>query len=136
MTAPFSRRLAAEALVALVAAAIALRVVPFATLARWLSRPAPSPDEASSGLIADLARMLPGWSRRLPWRSLCFEQGIAAHWMLQRRGFATTLSYGAAQIGGNLTAHVWVRSGTRDVIGCDNVGDFAVLSQFSNASSS
>ena len=75
-------------------------------------------------------------SRRLPWRTLCFEQGLAAHWMLSRRQFRSTLFYGAAMIDGELKAHVWVRSGDRDVIGCENAADFAILSQFSNDSSS
>lgn len=37
---------------------------------------------------------------------------------------------------GELKAHVWVRSGDLDIIGCENAADFAILSQFSNDSSS
>lgn len=136
ITPRLSPPLVVECLLALIGAAIALRLVPFARLARWLSRPALTPAEAPPALAAELARILPGLSRRLPWRSLCFEQGIAAHRLLQRRGLATTLSYGAAPIEGQLKAHVWVRSGALDVVGCDNAADFAVLSQISNASSS
>ena len=72
----------------------------------------------------------------MPWRALCMEQGIAAVIMLARRGFPVTLFYGAAMTDGELKAHVWVRSDELDVIGCENASNFAVLSQFSNDSSS
>jgi len=56
--------------------------------------------------------------------------------MLSRRGRPVSLFYGAALLDGELKAHVWVRSGEFDVIGCENASDFAILSQFSNVSSS
>ena len=44
-----------------------------------------------------------------PWRAVCFQRGLAAHWMLRRRGIASFLHYG---INGNaptgISAHVWV----------------------------
>ena len=56
--------------------------------------------------------------------------------MLARRGFPVTLFYGAAMTDGELKAHVWVRSDELDVMGCENASNFAILSQFSNDSSS
>ncbi|MEO7787159.1 MAG: lasso peptide biosynthesis B2 protein [Sphingomicrobium sp.] len=96
---------------------------------------------AQARLIAEhqaaaLVRAISAVSRRLPWRTLCFEQGLAAHWMLSRRHIRSTLFYGAAMAAGELKAHVWVRSGDLDIIGCENAADFAILSQFSNDSSS
>jgi len=64
------------------------------------------------------------------------EQGVAIARLLAVRGFPVTLSYGAAMIDGDLEAHVWVRSGDLDILGCENAADFVLLSQFSNDSSS
>lgn len=127
--------LAIGSLVTLLTASVAIRVLPFRhlfilTCGSRTRACAPAP------FVEDLSRALRGWGRRLPWRTLCFEQGLAAHWMLQFYGFASTLYYGAATIEGVLTAHVWVRSGDRDVVGCEIAPNFAVLSRFSNDSSS
>ena len=61
---------------------------------------------------------------------MCFEEGMAAHWMLRRRKITSALYYGAATIDGELKAHVWVRSGELDVIGCENAADYALLARF------
>lgn len=126
--------LIAESLAALLLSSIAIRILPFGRLAGLMRA---NDDAASPGEreLADLRRAIKGWSRRLPWRVKCFEQGLAAHWLLLRRGNATTLYYGAAQRDGALLAHVWVRSGATDVIGCENAGEFVLLSQFTNVPS-
>ena len=127
--------LLAEAGLAVLRASIAIRLRPFATVAtNAIARQvAAEPDPAT---IASVVRAVEAWARRVPWRVLCMEQGIAAATMLARRGFPVDLAYGAAMIDGDLQAHVWVHSGKIDVIGCENAVDFAVLSQFSNDSSS
>jgi len=73
-----------------------------------------------------------GWAvrtgaRRVPFRAKCFEQGLAAWWMLRRRGVNATLHYGAARERDSLVAHVWVTAGEQDVIGCENKDQFAEL---------
>jgi hypothetical protein len=70
-------------------------------------------------------------ARRVPFRAKCFEQGLTAQWMLRRRGIASTLFYGIARDRDRaLSAHVWVRAGAFDVVGCDNIADFATVAQF------
>ncbi|MEO6247750.1 MAG: lasso peptide biosynthesis B2 protein [Sphingomicrobium sp.] len=126
----------AEALAALAVASLTGRIVSFGKLARWSVRrsvPRPKLDPVE---LAAIQRTLTAWARRVPFRSKCLEQGLAASWMLSRRNMAATLYYGAANIDHQLKAHVWVRSGGIDVIGCENSSDFAILSQFSNDSSS
>ena len=108
---------------------LAIRLLPFRLLCRamggtFAARPA-GPTE-----IAHIRRAIHAWSRRLPWRTMCFEEGVAAHWMLRRRRLASTLHYGAATIDGELKAHVWVKSGDRDVIGCENADEYALLARF------
>lgn len=118
-----------ESAVALAAAAAALRLLSFARLVE-LARGEESRSPATVEEIEPIRRSIEGWSRRLPWRPRCFEQALAARWMLGRRGVGSTISYGAASIAGKLKAHVWVHSGTLDVIGCESLADYALLARF------
>ncbi len=127
--------LLAETFLVMLLASLLIRCMSFARLSRLLSAERTGA-VASIAEIARLRRAAEAWGRRLPWRALCFEQGLTAHWLLQRRGLASTLFFGASPAGGSLLAHVWVRSGERDVIGCEELEKFAVLSRFPNGSSS
>jgi Transglutaminase-like superfamily len=70
-------------------------------------------------------------ARWVPWRAKCFEQGLAAQLMLRRRGMLSLLYYGAApEDKRGLSAHVWVRCGDVDVIGCEIAPAYAVLATF------
>lgn len=120
----------AEAGAAMLLASLAIRLLPFATIARSAIGRRRSARPAGAAEIERVRRAVLAWARRLPWRTLCFEQGLAAHWMLRRRALTSTLHYGAATSGGELKAHVWVRSGASDVIGCENAGDYALLATY------
>ena len=104
--------------------------MPFGRLAERLSR------DPNIGAAADaetaywLRRALLAWAKRLPWRTMCFEQGLAAHALLRRRGLASTMHYGAATLGDELKAHVWVMSGKTEIVGCENKEDFGLLARF------
>jgi hypothetical protein len=119
----------AEALSGILIASAVVRAVPFRRVMRWtrLSREREAADPES---IAEIQRTILAAARRVPWRALCFEQGLTAAWMLRRRGFAADVHYGAATIDGELKAHVWVRSAGRDVVGCENSDDYALLARF------
>jgi hypothetical protein len=68
---------------------------------------------------------------RVPWRALCFQQGLAAQFMLRRRGIPSVLYYGAAQHErSGLCAHVWVRDDGVDVVGGETADRFAILAAF------
>ena len=68
---------------------------------------------------------------RVPWRALCFQQGLAAQFMLRRRGIPSVLYYGAAQDDrSGLYTHVWVRDGDVDVVGGEIAYRFAILATF------
>lgn len=119
-----------EAAAALTAGAVAVRLVPFARIAKMLSR---TPLKTSDGEKRDVEivrRALDAWTRRLPLPPKCFARGLAAYWMLRRRGHGPTLHYGAATIAGKLKAHVWVRSDGLDVVGCDVAEEYALLATF------
>ena len=126
------RRLLAEAVVALGVASFALAVVPFRRIAARARLPEGEPADPDEQLrsIRAISWAVAASARRVPWRAKCIEQGFAAQWMLRRRAVPAVLHYGVARRDGELVAHVWVRSGTRDVIGCENLAEFAELAQF------
>lgn len=119
-----------EAAVALAAAGLARLAVPFSSLAKWLSAHALEHSPATPADVDQVRRAIDAWTRRLPVKPKCFARGLAAFWMLKRRGHPVRLFYGAATIDGQLKAHVWVRSGDADVVGCENSGDYALLATF------
>jgi hypothetical protein len=127
---PAPPALLAEAGAAILAASLAVRLVPFRTLAERLSRGEGGTAPADAETAYWLRRAVLAWGRRLPWRALCFEQGLAAFALLRRRGLDATLHYGAATFDGELKAHVWVTSGETEVVGCENKEDYGLLARF------
>lgn len=123
--------LVAEAGLALTVASLAIAIVPFRRIARSLSR---SPLGDRPG--ADAAALRVRWAIeacawRLPWKTVCFQKGLALHWMLRRRGVDSRLHYGVAQNAGlGLRAHVWVSLSGETVIGGDGADQFACLAIF------
>ena len=71
-------------------------------------------------------------SRRMPWRTVCIEQGLAAQRMLRRRGIDARLHYGARNDHsvGRLEAHVWVTVDGVVVIGESEAGRFAEIAAY------
>jgi hypothetical protein len=73
---------------------------------------------------------------RVPWRTVCFQKGLAAQFMLRRRGVPSVLYYGAAMDSrGELSAHVWIRDGDVDVIGGEMASRYALLAMFPSQNS-
>jgi hypothetical protein len=86
---------------------------------------------AEARLLARVRWSVDAWARRVPWRAVCFQKGLAAHWMLRRRGIASVLHYGAAQAPDEgLSAHVWVSVGRTIVTGGGEAPRFARLASF------
>ena len=127
---PAPPALLAEVGVAILAGSLAVRLVPFRSLAERLARGGRGTATADAETAYWLRRAVLAWARRLPWRALCFEQGLAAFALLRRRGFDATLHYGAATIEGELQAHVWVTSGETEVVGCENKENYGLLARF------
>ncbi len=70
-------------------------------------------------------------AKRSPFRALCFERGLAATRMLDRRGIPSTLYYGVAYDDhGAIDAHVWVLADGLGVTGAANAHAYKVLAQF------
>ncbi|MGK6319221.1 lasso peptide biosynthesis B2 protein [Sphingomonas sp. DT-204] len=124
-----------EACVALAAASLFVKCLPFRRIARFAARPPVRPPPADPSRTADtVAWAVRAAARRARFRAVCIEQGLAVQWMLHRRGIAATMHYGVAQDPARgLIAHVWVRIGDRDVIGGDTAGRFTPLARFPDA---
>ena len=135
---PIDWLLAAEAVVALFVAALAVALLPFARSVRLgavrlgaVRLGAIRPGSGSLGRAGGTSTEAIIWavtaaSARVPWRSVCFHDGLAAQYLLRRRGIDARLHYGAA-IGEALSAHVWVTVDGEPVIGGAEAGPFAEL---------
>jgi hypothetical protein len=126
--------LLAETMIRLALGRIAIALLPFQYVAKLSSRPTRSRMPAPYLEILAVKRVrwaVAACSRRVPWRAMCFEQGLVAQAMLRRRGIPSLLHYGAAfDDCGELTAHVWVRTQDHNVSGCENAAHFALLATF------
>lgn len=123
-----------EAMVALAIAALSLTILPFRRVVAFASRPVlrskPCESERAQ-TISGVRWSVQASARRVPWRAKCFEQGLAAAWMLRRRGIGVTLHYGlATDAERGLVAHVWVRAKGQDVIGCETESAFTEVARF------
>jgi hypothetical protein len=128
------RALLAESVAWLAVASFAIAVLPFpriATIASRRTHRASLAGDARQSLVSRIRWAVGAASARVPWRAVCFQQGLAAHLMLRRRGVDSTLYYGAAHApDSSLAAHVWVRAGDLDVVGCELAPQYALLATF------
>jgi hypothetical protein len=120
----------AEALAALTLASLAIAFLPFRRVAAAASAPVRGPARIDPETVRRARSAVKGWSRRVPWRTVCFQKGLAVHWMLRRRGIPSVLLYGARREGEGLAAHVWVDVDGETVIGGEEAAGFACLARF------
>ena len=124
----------AEAVGALGVAALAIRIFPFKALAGA----AGSVGQGREGDAEDAAQTIGRvrWAIRasapyLPWKVACFQEGLALHSMLRRRGISSFLHYGVGQSSDRgLTAHVWVTIEGKILIGEEEARGHACLATF------
>lgn len=123
------RLLLIEATLALLVASAAVRVLPFKRAIRLGARDLPA--RTTREISADARWAVEAMSRRVPWRAVCIEQGLALQWMLRRRGADAKLHYGIARDEqGELNAHVWVVDGGRIVIGGEEAPKFRSVATY------
>lgn len=120
----------AEALAALALASLAIALLPFRRVAAAASAPLRAPAPPDDRTVRRVRSAVKAWARRVPWRTVCFQKGLALHWMLRRRGIDSVLLYGARRDGDGLAAHVWVDVGGETVIGGEEAPGFACLARF------
>lgn len=132
------RALLAEAVSWLAITSLSIAVLPFANVAALASRGTRRTGsfESQETIVNRVRWAIAAASVRVPWRAVCFQQGLAAHLMLRRRGVQSVLCYGASQRPDTgLTAHVWVRAGDLDVVGCETASQYALLASFPDRNS-
>ena len=120
----------AEALAALALASLAIALLPFRRVAAAASARGRRETRADAEMVRRVRGAVQGWSRRVPWKAVCFQRGLALHWMLRRRGIRSVLFYGARHEGDGLAAHVWVDVDGETVIGGEEAPSFARLARF------
>lgn len=96
------------------------------TVARHGRSPAVATD-SDTALIEQVAHVIPRVADRVPWRSDCLPQAMAAQRWLIRRGIATSIVIGVERSqGGDFLSHAWLQYGDRIVTGGD-VAKFSVV---------
>lgn len=123
-----------EAVAALILASLAVRFLPFSRTMRLAEcRP---PRVALSPAARAQARLRVVWAitvcaKWLPWKPVCFPQGLAAHWLLRRRHVPSVLYYGARTTADKgVEAHVWVCDEGEAIIGGEASVGMAVLARY------
>jgi hypothetical protein len=127
------RLLVLEAFFRLAVAGLAVRLLPFRIVGLLAARPIQQeiPHKGRLNTTERIRWAITRTATRVPWRALCFQQGLAAQMMLRRRGIPSVLYYGAAQDDrSGLHAHIWVRADDVDVIGGEIAHRFAILAAF------
>lgn len=124
--------LLAEAMILLAFSSAAIRFLPFTRIGKLasgrLGRKSLGPTDR---LAAEVAWAVQACARRVPWRAVCFQQGLTSQIMLRRRGVDSTLYFGAAMgAESELAAHVWVKAGQTEVVGCQEAAGYAVLATY------
>jgi len=127
--APERRRLLLRAWAVLTVASAAIAFLPFRIAIRYGAIPLGRPQRTSS---VDCVGAVESAARRMPWRAMCIEKGVAVQRLLRRSGADARLHYGArhAADGGTLEAHVWVSVAGMIVIGGEEAADFAEIAIF------
>lgn len=125
----------AQAFASLTLATLAVRTMPFRLIARAVGlrpgeRPIGTGDAADAAQAARIGWAVNAAARRLPWRTTCLMQAVAAAILMRCRGLPATLHLGVASAGGSTTAHAWVRYGELVLTGADEHEHFSELACF------
>jgi hypothetical protein len=128
------RLLLLEAISFLALSAIAIAILPFSRIGRLASPSIGSRTLNHQERLAERSRVrwaVIACAHWIPWRALCFQQGLAVQLMLRRRGIPSVLYYGVAPDDRRgLSAHVWVCDGDVNIVGGEIATRYAVLATF------
>jgi hypothetical protein len=126
------RLILAEAVGSLAVASLAIRLFPFKSLAVSAGSVGQGRESKAQDRTVETIRWaITATTPYLPWKIACFQEGLAVHSMLRRRGIASFLHYGVGQSPERgLTAHVWVSVNGRILVGEDGAGEHACLATF------
>lgn len=121
--------MAGEAVIRLIAAKLALGLLPFRLVAGTISSRGRRP--ANSEQAQRIAWAIGVAVSRIPLRLTCLRQALAGAWMLKARGFAPRLHYGVAKASdGSFQSHAWLEVDGLPVLGHEAAGAFSPLASF------
>jgi Transglutaminase-like superfamily len=124
-----------EAAAYLVAARMAVKVLPFRWLVRVFERAPRRPEvqgEPRAEHRGEVRLAVHRASERMPGDTACFAKAVAAQAMLRRRGIPTTICCGASTSAEEgLTAHVWLEDGEHPVTGARARDGYVPLARYS-----
>lgn len=124
-----------ETVTCLAAAGLAVKFLPFGRAILTGSVPLRNqPPAHRLSPISQVGKYVPAIAKRVPWRSVCLQQALAAQFMLRRRGVDARLHYGVANDGPGLHAHVWVTADDQDVVGGVEAATFKKVATYPAAS--
>jgi hypothetical protein len=129
---PPKRSLLIESAAALCVSSLAVKLLPFPLAIKMSSRPeGSSAADASLQVMSDVRWAIDAVTRGLPWNPVCIQRGLAAQWMLRRRGIDARLHYGLALDDQNgLRAHVWVDALGQTLVGGEGAGEYVRVATF------
>lgn len=117
-----------EAIIAVGLASIAIKL-PFPWLKALMSK-TKCADGGEKVAAGQIVRAVDRASRRLPWKTVCFQQGLAVHWLLRRRSIPSVLHYGIRIAEKGMSAHVWVTLDGEVLIGGEEASRHAQVASF------
>jgi hypothetical protein len=129
--APSRRVLLLESAIALCASSLAVKVLPFRWAIRVSARSGSSTAFVPQETVPDVRWAIDTATRHLPWTPVCIQRGLAAQWMLRRRGIDARLHYGLTTDDQEaLRAHVWVDACGQTLVGAEEAGDYVRVATF------
>ncbi len=122
-----------EATAMLVAAQLAVRLLPAAWLFALVDRPMRRVCRFAAEEAEWVAWAVDHVGSRRRMKALCLPRALAAHAMLRRRGIANRLCLGVARNERGLEAHAWIEVGERKIVGGHEAASFTPLAAFGHA---
>lgn len=116
----------------LLVARIRLASTSFSALSeRWSAEGDALAEGADEEFLRRIGFAVRAAASNVPWRSDCFPQTIAAHELLKRRGYASTVHLGVEPASEDkIAGHAWLTCGDTVVIGGENLTRYTEIHNF------
>jgi hypothetical protein len=117
---PRERRLFAHVWLLLIAADLALRLLPFTTVLEYCKRQNVRRDCLSMVLplpVSRLAWLVEAAGRYCPAGTSCLKEALVLSWLLAQQGMPATLRIGVGRQAGALAAHAWLERDGHVILG-------------------
>jgi hypothetical protein len=90
------------------------------------------PDDKRSIILTGIQVAITRACVRSPWRTMCFEQALAAKMMTRRRGLRSVIYFGVKKEADNdkIQAHAWLKVGEFVVTGWQRMNSYKVVAEF------